>query len=37
MERINEAVAQIPVTIGDIIMKDDILGCNIVSTQNKQK
>lgn len=35
MERINEAVAQVPVTIGDVII-EDVFDSTIVATQNKE-
>ena len=34
MERINSHVAALPVSIGDILMKD-VFGSNIVATENK--
>ena len=34
MARINQAVAKLPISIGDIII-EDVFGSNIVATQNK--
>lgn len=34
MARINETVAQLPIAIGDVILKD-VYGSNIVATQNR--
>lgn len=34
MQRINAAVASLPVSIGDIIL-EDVFGCNVIATQNK--
>ena len=34
MERINQAIAKLPVSIGDVIL-EDVFGSNIVATQNK--
>ena len=34
MTRINQAVAQLPIAIGDVIL-EDVFGSNIVATQNK--
>lgn len=34
MEIINKETVQLPVRIGDVIIKD-VFGCNVVATQNK--
>lgn len=34
MARINEAVAALPICIGDVIL-EDVFGSNIVATQNR--
>lgn len=35
MRRINEAVATLPVKVGDVLLTD-VCGSNVVATQNKQ-
>lgn len=35
MKIINSAIAPLPISIGDVIIKD-VFGCNIVATQNKK-
>jgi CxxC motif-containing protein len=35
MKIINSAIAPLPISIGDVIIKD-VFGCNIVATQNKE-
>lgn len=35
MKIINNSIAHLPVSVGDVIIKD-VFGCNIVATQNKK-